>query len=326
MSDLNTKEKRKLEAYFDMSGGYYLDFSNNSLSDFINETLGIELYSEKYNYGSGSKANRIRAIWDLEPNHLIGKLIRESIEYSEDEYLHTPNPFKNKPSDELKSQCLHIAHRLESSGEQASPHIQPKKKQTSFQQNKGFQLPPKQSSFKHNSGFHLPPQDSGFQTQKKSRFEQEKQSSITKNKVFIVHGHDELIKEQVARFVSQIGLTPVILHEQASSSKTIIEKIEQYAEQVCFAIILYTPCDQGSKSGDNVLLPRARQNVVFEHGYFIGKLGRENVTAIVKSNLEKPNDISGVVYETFDENGAWKLSLAKEMKSSGCKVDMNNII
>jgi predicted nucleotide-binding protein len=116
------------------------------------------------------------------------------------------------------------------------------------------------------------------------------------------------------------------LHEQASLSKTIIEKIEKYADEVCFAIVLYTPCDQGAKFGESEQLPRARQNVVFEHGYFIAKLGRENVTAIIKGNVEKPNDISGVVYEIFDDGGAWKFKLAREMKTSGCEIDMNKII
>ena len=80
MSDLSTKEKRKLEAYFEMGGGYYSNFSNNTLAAFIADPLDLELYSEKYNQGSGSKANRIRAIWELEPNHLVGKLITETIE------------------------------------------------------------------------------------------------------------------------------------------------------------------------------------------------------------------------------------------------------
>jgi len=305
MSDLSTKEKRKLEAYFEMGSGYYLDFSNNTLEAFIAEILDIEIYSEKYNKGSGSKANRIRAMWDLEPNSVVGKLIKETIENDDDERL--TNPHMNKRDDELKSHCLKIAQRLESG-------FQPQ------QQQSGFQPQQKQS------GFQPQQKQSGFQPQQQQASTPIAKNTDEKNKVFIVHGHDDLAKEQIARFVTQIGLVPIILHEQASSSKTIIEKIEKYAEQVCFAVVWYTPCDQGSKNGDSKQLPRARQNVVFEHGYFIGKLGRENVTAVVKGSLEKPNDISGVVYETFDENGAWKLKLAKEMKNSGCKIDMNNII
>lgn len=148
---------------------------------------------------------------------------------------------------------------------------------------------------------------------------------IDKNKVFIVHGRDEQAKSETARFVERLGLTAVILHEQASSGKTIIEKIEAHTN-VGFAIVLYTPCDVGSISGEDTLKPRARQNVVFEHGYLIGKLNRQNVCALVKGDIETPNDISGVVYIPFDNLGAWHLALAKEMRSSGYTIDMNKIV
>ncbi len=148
---------------------------------------------------------------------------------------------------------------------------------------------------------------------------------IDKNKVFIVHGHDENAKTTTARFIEKLGFEAIILHEQASSSKTIIEKIEAYSN-VGFAIILYTPCDLGSKNiKEPNLKLRARQNVIFEHGYFIGKIGRENVCALVKGKIETPNDISGVVYITLDESNAWCYSVAKEMKKSGYNVDMNKI-
>lgn len=143
-------------------------------------------------------------------------------------------------------------------------------------------------------------------------------------KVFIVHGHDELAKVTLARFIEQIGLNPVILHEQASSSKTIIEKIESYGD-VGYAIVLYTPCDVGSKVGD-ANSPRARQNVVFEHGYFIGRLGRSKVTALVKGGVETPNDISGVVYVDLDERGAWKMDVAKELQHAGYSIELSRAL
>jgi len=144
------------------------------------------------------------------------------------------------------------------------------------------------------------------------------------SRVFIVHGHDELLKTEVARFIEKLNLKPIILHEQASSGKTIIEKIEEYSN-VGFGIVLYTPCDVGGMNKtDNKFLPRARQNVVFEHGFLIGKIGRQNVCALVKGDIEKPNDISGVVY--ISNEGEWKLSLAKEMRNSGYEIDMNLVI
>ena len=145
-----------------------------------------------------------------------------------------------------------------------------------------------------------------------------------KKKIFIVHGRDNESKQELSRYIESLGIDVIILHEQASSGMTIIEKIEHYSN-VGFGIVIYTPCDIGSKVGDLNGKYRSRQNVVFEHGFFIAKLGRENVTAVVKGDVEKPNDISGVVYETLDDGGAWKFNLAKEMKASGCQIDMNDL-
>lgn len=144
------------------------------------------------------------------------------------------------------------------------------------------------------------------------------------SKVFIVHGHDALLKTEVARFIEKLKLEPIILHEKASSGKTIIEKIEEYSN-VGFGIVLYTACDIGAKDEETPdLKPRARQNVVFEHGFLMGKIGRQNVCALVKGNIEKPNDISGVVYVSAEEE--WRLSIAKELRNSGYEIDMNLVI
>ena len=149
------------------------------------------------------------------------------------------------------------------------------------------------------------------------------EKTIKSNKVFIVHGHDNEVKTEMARFIEKLGLNPIILHEQASGSKTIIEKIEAYGD-VGFAIVLYTPCDLGSKKMENPTFnSRARQNVVFEHGYFIARLGRGNVAAIVKDKVETPNDISGVVYLTYDIQGGWQRDLIKELKAAGYTIDAN---
>ena len=147
--------------------------------------------------------------------------------------------------------------------------------------------------------------------------------NIDKNKVFIVHGHDSEAKTEVARFVEKLGLEAIILHEQASSGNTIIEKIEEYSN-VGFGIVIYTPCDVGnSVRNKEKLNSRARQNVVFEHGYLIGKIGRKNVCALVKGDIETPNDISGVVYINMDSNKAWQTHILKEMKKQGYQIDAN---
>lgn len=151
--------------------------------------------------------------------------------------------------------------------------------------------------------------------------------SIMSNKIFIVHGHDDVAKLEMARTLEKAGFEAIILHEQPDAGRTIIEKFESYAD-VSFAVILYTECDLGRAKE----LPadsekyRARQNVVFEHGFFLGKLGRDHVCALVKGDIEVPGDLSGVVYVTMDKEGAWKMKLGKNMKSAGLSVDMNKFI
>ena len=152
------------------------------------------------------------------------------------------------------------------------------------------------------------------------------QAPMNTSQVFIVHGHDDAAKSEAARFVENLGFKAIILHEQASLGDTIIEKIEKNSN-VGFAIVLYTPCDEGAPKGKkNHLKPRARQNVVFEHGYLMAKIGRKNVCPLVKGDLETPTDISGIVYTPMDEGGAWKYKVAKEMRDCGYEVDFNKIL
>lgn len=162
-------------------------------------------------------------------------------------------------------------------------------------------------------------------------YEQSKTCIRTKNdnvsrskKVFIVHGRDNEKKESCARALEHMGLEPIILHEQPNQGKTIIEKFEEYSD-VGYAVVLMTPDDLGGLKGEQQQ-ERARQNVVFELGYFIGKLGRNHVTALVDGKLEIPTDISGVVYTALDPHGLWKFALAKELNSVGYSVDMNKIV
>lgn len=147
------------------------------------------------------------------------------------------------------------------------------------------------------------------------------------NKVFVVHGHDEAARESVARFLERIGIEAVILHEQATGGRTIVEKLEHYAD-VDFAVVLLTPDDVGGveTSSPDKLQPRARQNVVLELGFFVGKLGRRHVCALYKGSLELPSDYLGVGYVALDEGGGWRLQLAKELRGAGFSVDMNLVL
>ncbi|MGA2486783.1 MAG: nucleotide-binding protein, partial [Roseiarcus sp.] len=148
---------------------------------------------------------------------------------------------------------------------------------------------------------------------------------VDHSRVFIVHGRDEAAKNETARFVENLGLIAVILHEQVNAGDTIIDKLEKHTN-VGFGIILYTPCDVGGLSGDPAQKKRARQNVIFEHGYLIAKLGRKNVCALVTDDVEIPNDINGIVYVQLDRHGAWRLAIARELRNAGYLIDMNKIL
>jgi predicted nucleotide-binding protein len=169
-------------------------------------------------------------------------------------------------------------------------------------------------------------------------------------KIFIVHGHNEDLKNDVESFLTSLNLEPIILHKQADRGKTIIEKVEHYSD-VGFAIILLTGDDRGAKhrgakhveylNSPNIkcsqdieyereyawdrfrdaLEYRARQNVIFEFGYFIAKLGRNKVAALCEDWIERPSDIDGLLYTPIDHDGAWKKKIAREIDAAGIKID-----
>lgn len=149
--------------------------------------------------------------------------------------------------------------------------------------------------------------------------------SSKSKKIFIVHGHDGEARETVARFISAIGFTPVILHEQANRGRTIIEKVEANSD-VGFAVVLLTPDDEGKAKNADELEPRARQNVLLELGYFIGRLGREHVCALKRGKVEIPSDFAGVVWETMDTGNGWKQALGRELEAAGYDIDWNNVM
>jgi predicted nucleotide-binding protein len=139
-------------------------------------------------------------------------------------------------------------------------------------------------------------------------------------KVFVVHGHHDALKQTVARFLERAKLEPVILAEQPSGGATIIEKLEANSD-VAYAVVLLTGDDLGGINADD-LRPRARQNVVFELGYFVGLLARKRVCALVEEGVEIFSDISGVTYISVDEAGAWRAALAKELNAAGLEIDL----
>ena len=149
----------------------------------------------------------------------------------------------------------------------------------------------------------------------------------TSRRVFIVHGHDDPAKDSVARFLGRLGLDPIILHEQASSGRTIIEKFEKYSDDIAFAVVMLTPDDEGriAKSSDD-LRPRARQNVIMELGYFMGRLGRSRVCALHKGGVELPSDYQGVIYIDMDTGGGWKAKVAQEFVQAKIPINLDGLL
>lgn len=156
---------------------------------------------------------------------------------------------------------------------------------------------------------------------KKDSLRTNMQNEIT-NKCFLIHGHNEILKWEVVRLVErEFRIEVVILHEQLNSGQTIIEKFEANST-VDFAIALWTQDDEGRKKGTIDFRPRARQNVVFETGYFFGQLGRSKVIVLNDPEIEIPSDNSGIVYIPLNEN--WKYHLISEIKGICEAINNNN--
>lgn len=142
--------------------------------------------------------------------------------------------------------------------------------------------------------------------------------------IFIIHGHDHATKEEVARFLSNAGLNPIILHEQSNRGRSVVEKFEDYAS-VTYAVALLTPDDVGAaQASAHELRPRPRQNVLFEFGYFIGKLGRTRVCGLSKGDVEIPSDYSGVLLISLDKD-SWRLELLREIRDAGLPIDIKTL-
>ena len=150
-------------------------------------------------------------------------------------------------------------------------------------------------------------------------------AAINSNEIFIIHGRDDGSKNSVARFLESLDLVPTILSELPAQGQTIIEKFESQSG-VEFAVALLTSDDKGSLRDEERNNLRARQNVVFELGFFIGKLGRGRVCALTKGDLEIPSDYAGVEYIPLDDLGAWKMELFKELREAGFNIDADRLV
>jgi predicted nucleotide-binding protein len=152
--------------------------------------------------------------------------------------------------------------------------------------------------------------------------------SAVSRDVFVVHGHDA-VRHVVEGIIRKFGLNPIVLVDQPGGGKTIIEQIRDHSD-VGFAVVLLTPDDIAySKEKPEDVRPRPRQNVIFELGYFIGKIGRERVCMLVKEDaggIEMLSDLRGVIHIPYDEAGGWILKLAGNIRDAGLPVNLSKII
>lgn len=149
--------------------------------------------------------------------------------------------------------------------------------------------------------------------------------SAFSRRVFVVHGHDLAMRDALADILRKLQFEVVILQEEANRSLTVIEKLERDTSSIGFAFVLYGPDDTGRLQGATEK-PRARQNVVFEHGLLIGLLGRKRTCAVIKGNIEVPSDIKGMLYQEVSDLRDEALAIARILKDAGYKVDASRLI
>jgi predicted nucleotide-binding protein len=152
------------------------------------------------------------------------------------------------------------------------------------------------------------------------------QAALRLRNIFIVHGHDLAARDSVELLVQRLGLRPIILAEQPSGGRTIIDKLETYGESASYVIVVMTPDDVGYAKRETAAQKknRARQTVVCELGYFVGKLGRGKVCVLHREDTEIFSDYQGVLLVRMDD-ADWKIKIAQEMKYAGIPVDLNDL-
>lgn len=148
-----------------------------------------------------------------------------------------------------------------------------------------------------------------------------------RRRVFVVHGRDAGAESAVALLIRKVGLEPVILHELPSrGSRPLLDKLIAGGESAEYAVVVMTADDVGALATEKESLrPRARQNVVLELGYFLGLLGPARVCALTQGGIEAPSDYNGIAYIPYDDSGAWRYALAKELREIWDDIDLNTV-
>jgi len=148
---------------------------------------------------------------------------------------------------------------------------------------------------------------------------------VPPSKVFIVHGHNDALTYELSHYLQKVGLDVIIFREEVKRSQTVPEKLFDLAKKAGFAVALLTADDVGSEKGALSWQPRARQNVVFEMGLFIGMLGRQKVCAVYEPGIEWPSDLQGTQSVKYVKDGTWKYDVAREIDATGITVDFRKL-
>jgi predicted nucleotide-binding protein len=156
-------------------------------------------------------------------------------------------------------------------------------------------------------------------------------TGVNMNKVFIVHGRDHGMLNDVKTFLYRIDVEPIVLMDEANEGGTVIEKFERHAD-VPFAIVLFSPDDEGRDASEpnKPLKRRPRQNAVIELGFFIGKLGRKGTALMVDGRIdaamvEYPSDVAGVIPIYYKPESDWKLLLLRELRVAKIEHDGSKV-
>lgn len=172
---------------------------------------------------------------------------------------------------------------------------------------------------------HLPPSTSiGSTTTSGTSIPSAVRDSRHPNRVFVVHGRNEAARSSVVAHLRDLGLEPIVLHDQPNMGRHLLTKFIQEAELVTFAVVVMTDDDIGGVSASE-LSPRARQNVILELGYFIARLGQDRVCALITPGLETPSDFDGIVYIRMDTGDRWRQELTRELVAAKMPVPVGAI-
>jgi predicted nucleotide-binding protein len=142
--------------------------------------------------------------------------------------------------------------------------------------------------------------------------------------VFVVHGRDHAIRDDVQRVLHSLSIPTIVLEKEGDAGQTVIEKFEREAARCEYALVICSPDDEGRlrpktrKPTTDGLQARARQNVVLELGYFLARLGRRNVFMLHTGNIDQPSDLAGVIYQPGSN---WQQKLVRELREAGFNIN-----